>query len=469
VIVPNFSHSEVIEAVFRRTRVPVGLMTAAKLLSSVEPIIRYQRQRFRGGASAAEGTPRFDLGLQMKEDVLHRLVDVWSTGEASASLGFAAVRMLDDFDSVEKAKEAKFEAEGIKGARAQLKTLRKVEKLALEYLELKRKDPTTRDQKRFEELEADELVQFVVLDSLSNVFCPACKLWCTGHGATTMREAVSLMGGYGITEDCNGFLGQKWMDAQLEATYEGPEAVQRRQLSMTMNNEVFLAQFKQWIRDMREVASVRPGTGACTLASAMDLWLLTIRHLQKAKDADGRALYQSSRQGVTFPLADALCWLVAAREFILDVLKIEADGPNSPTLAEGLDSIVQSYTDLSHVFTTRAAGESARVCAELVFGYNRHPSWDSENPSCYQGDEVDEMEGLIPGIGTQSRGRGEVIEDGAPLRRKAGPCVCITGMETFMRTRAKLDSCMTGSRLAKDRVASALTQVMIPETLDYPL
>ena len=44
-----------------------------------------------------------------------------------------------------------------------------------------------------------------------------------------MREAVSLMGGYGITEDCPGFLAHKWMDTQLEATYEGPEAVQRRQ------------------------------------------------------------------------------------------------------------------------------------------------------------------------------------------------------------------------------------------------
>ena len=49
-----------------------------------------------------------------------------------------------------------------------------------------------------------------------------------------MREAVSLMGGYGITEDCPGFLANKWMDAQLEATYEGPEAVQRRQLTVTM-------------------------------------------------------------------------------------------------------------------------------------------------------------------------------------------------------------------------------------------
>ena len=60
-----------------------------------------------------------------------------------------------------------------------------------------------------------------------------------------MREAVSLMGGYGITEDCPGFLANKWMDAQLEATYEGPEAVQRRQLTVTMTNEVFLAQFRR--------------------------------------------------------------------------------------------------------------------------------------------------------------------------------------------------------------------------------
>ena len=48
VIVPNFNHGEIIESVFRRTRVPVGLMTAAKLLSAIEPVIRYQRERFRG-------------------------------------------------------------------------------------------------------------------------------------------------------------------------------------------------------------------------------------------------------------------------------------------------------------------------------------------------------------------------------------------------------------------------------------
>ncbi len=87
-------------------------------------------------------------------------------------------------------------------------------------------------------------MQYVLKDAEANVLCPATKLWNTGHGANMMREAVSLMGGYGITEDCPGFLANKWMDAQLEATYEGPEAVQRRQLTVTMTSEVFLAQFR---------------------------------------------------------------------------------------------------------------------------------------------------------------------------------------------------------------------------------
>ncbi len=93
VIVPKYSHGAVIEAVFRRTRVTVGLMTSAKLLSAVAPVIMYQRRRFRGG-EGAPGTPRYEYGLQQKEDVLQRLVDVWATGEVSASLGFAAARIL---------------------------------------------------------------------------------------------------------------------------------------------------------------------------------------------------------------------------------------------------------------------------------------------------------------------------------------------------------------------------------------
>ncbi len=113
VIVPNFNHGEVIEAVFRRTRVTVGLMTAAKLLSAVEPVIRYQRGRFRGAEGAKPGTVRYEQGIQQREDALHRLVDVWATGEAAASLGFAAARLFDELDPLEKQKTAILAERGI--------------------------------------------------------------------------------------------------------------------------------------------------------------------------------------------------------------------------------------------------------------------------------------------------------------------------------------------------------------------
>ncbi len=403
VIVPNLSHGDVIEAVFSHTRVTVGLMTAAKLLSAIEPVIRYHRTRFRGGAAASPGVPRYDLGLQTKEDAVQRLVDVWATGEAAASLGFATARLFDELDPLTKQKDAYFASRNISGARAQFKALAKIEKDAIEAL-------------RAGTLPDDPMIQYVVRASQANVLCPACKLWNTGHGANVMREAVSLVGGYGITEDCPGFLGEKWMDAQLEATYEGPEAVQRRQMSVTMTNELFLAQFKNWIAELQ-----RPDTGAVALGSAMQLWLWTLEHLQKATDADGKKLFHGNRHGVTFPLADALCWLLAARALILDVLELEAKGSQNATVAEALPGLLRFYTDLAHTQVARAAGEVGRICAELVYGYNRPPASDS------------------------------------------------AGLEEFARQRAKLDASLAGSRLAKDRAADALTQVMIPEALDYPV
>src|SRR5512146_686473 len=470
VIIPNISHGDVIESVFRRTRVPVGIMTTAKLLSAVEPVIRYQRSRFRGGAASSPGTPRYDLGLQQKEDAVQRLVDVWASGEAGAALGFATARLFDDFDPLEREKERILAERGITGARAQMKLFKELEKGALEYLALVNQPEAERDAARFAELGADTLVQFLITDSLTNVLCPACKLWNTGYGATMMREAVALMGGYGITEDCPGFLGNKWMDAQLEATYEGPEAVQRRQLSITMTDELFLAQYRQWIRDMRLIANDRPGTGACALATAMQLWLWTLGHLLKSKDADGGKLYSSSRQGVTFPLADALCWLLASRSQILDVLELEKKGPENPVVAEGLTGTLQFVSDLCHVQSARAAGEVGRICSELVFGYRRHPAWDSEAcMTCYTADDLEALESMMPGIGSLARGYTDVIEVDGSHAAKAGPCARFDGLDQFTRLRVRMDGCLTGSQLAKDRAADALTKVMIPEALDYPV
>ncbi|MCL5098248.1 MAG: acyl-CoA dehydrogenase family protein [Candidatus Omnitrophica bacterium] len=504
VVIPNYSHGEIIEAVFRRTRVTVGLMTAAKLLSAVEPVILYARRRFRGG-EGGPGSPRYELGLQQKEDVLHRLVDIWATGEASASLGFAAARLFDELDPLEKQKDQILAEKKLAG-RAALKELTRKQQEAIELLTLSAKEeesarttanagkpiagnesgeqsqgasPASRERQpglseqetqRLATLRNDALVQFTLRDAQANVLCPACKLWNTGHGANMMREAVSLMGGYGITEDCPGFLGQKWMDAQLEATYEGPEAVQRLQLSITMTNELFLAQFRLWTDALRRLASERPGTGACTLATAMHLWLWTLNHVQKTADADGAKLYHKTRQGVTFALADALCWLLAARQFILDTVELATQSAANPGLSEGLAGTVAFFTDLCHVQCARASGEVGRICAELVFGYNRHPAWDDANAgNCYSAYELESLEGIIPGIDSSARACSDVSEVDQTHPLKAGPCAKFNGLETFVSLRARLDACLTGSRLAKDRAAEALAKVMTREALDYPV
>ncbi len=467
VVVPNYSHSEIIEAVFRRTRVTVGLMTAAKLLSAVEPLIRYHRERFRGGESVPPGSPRFELGLQQREDVLHRLLEVWSTGEAAASLGFSTARLFDELDPLEREKERVLAAQGVHGGTALFKALRKRQPDAIECLTLAAQPAGRRNQERYDALAADPVVRFLALDAQANVLCPAVKLWNTGHGANVLREAVSLMGGYGITEDCPGFLGYKWMDAQLEATYEGPEAVQRRQLSLTMTNEVFLAQFKLWIGEMRRIAARYPGSGACALATAMELWLWTLNHLQKATDAAGVKLYSGNRQGVTFPLADALCWLLASRAQILDVVELAEQGPSHPVVSEGLEGLQNFFTDLCHAQAARAAGEVGRICAELVFGYRRHPSWDAEGDyqGCYQEDELIAIESLVPGMSAWTP---DMIREDGSHASKAGPCARMDGLHDFTRLRAKLDGCLTGSLLARDRAAHALAHVMIPQALDYP-
>jgi hypothetical protein len=435
-------------------------MTAAKLLSAVEPVIRYQRQRFRGAEGARPGSARYEHGIQQREDALHRLVDVWAAGEAASSLGFAAARLFDELDPLEKQKTAIMKERGVAGGRAEMKALKESEQRAIELLTLKEGDP------RRAQLEADPLVQFVLKDAEANVLCPATKLWNTGHGANMMREAVSLMGGYGITEDCPGFLANKWMDAQLEATYEGPEAVQRRQLTVTMTSDVFLAQFAAWTRNMRRIASSHPGTGACTLASAMNLWAWTLNYLQRSADPAGNKLYHGQRQGVTFALADALSWLMASRCQILDVLELESRGARDPAVSEGLDGTVQFLSDLCHTQAAQAAGEVSRICGELVFGYNRHPAWEEEeHRSCFLASELEELEETMPGIMAMAV---DVLAADGTHPPKAGPCAGCAGSSEFLRMQSRLTMCLTGSRLAKDRAADTVSKVMIPEALDYP-
>lgn len=414
VIIPNFNHSEIIDAVFKRTRVTVGLMTAAKLLSAIEPIIRYQRGRFRGG-NLEPGSPRYELGIQQKDDALHRTAAIWAMGEAAASFGFEGARIFDELAPLEEEKFRIFEEQGIRGGRAEYKALKAKQVEAIEYVQLKARGDT--DGPRFVELNNDTLVKYVAIDALANVLCPAVKLWNTGQGANVMREAVSLMGGYGITEDCPGFIGQKWMDAQLEATYEGPEAVQRRQLTLTLVTPVFKTYFQTWIDTLKNIAETRPETGAAALAAGMELWQFTLEYLQTCKDSSGVKLWGSARQGVTFPMADAFSWLAASYYHIVDVVELAEKGPMNPVVAEGLEGYVMFFSDLCFIQATRAIGEAARICTELFYGYD---------------------------------------VDG---RDDAG----------FVELKMNAEKLSAGSGHARDRAGAALTKVMIPEALDYPL
>jgi hypothetical protein len=228
------------------------------------------------------------------------------------------------------------------------------------------------------------------------------------------------MGGYGITEDCPGFLGGKWMDAQLEATYEGPEAVQRRQMTITMTSEVFLAQFRVWIADLQRIAQEHPAIGAGALATAMQMWQWTLAYLQRTTDPNGNKLYHGQRQGVTFAMADALSWLVAARAQILDVLELEARGPADPVASENLEGTVRFLSDLCATQAASAAGEVSRISAELIFGYSSSDEKASADSS------------------------------------------------EFFDLQNQVARSLSGLRLAKDRAATTAGKVMIPEALDYP-
>jgi hypothetical protein len=278
------------------------------------------------------------------------------------------------------------------------------------------------------------------------------------------------MGGFGITDGCPGFLGYKWMDAQLEATYEGPEAVHRAQLASTMTSELFLAQFRRWASNMREVASSRPGTGACTLATAMQMWVWTLQYLQRATDPEGRRLYQGSRQAVSFALADALSWMLAARQQTLDVLELERAAAADEALTGRVAGLLPLLMDLCHVQSARSSSEVGRICTELIFGYRQHPAWDEAGcASCYVADELDGLDEVIPGMAATARFYSDVVEVDGSHPAKAGPCANTDGLEPFLRMRSKLDGCLTGSRLAKDRAADALTRIGIPDVLGYPV
>jgi hypothetical protein len=148
------------------------------------------------------------------------------------------------------------------------------------------------------------------------------------------------------------------------------------------------------------------------------------------------------------------------------VLELEAKGPTDATVAEDLPATVQFFSNLAHAQAAQAAGEVSRICADLVFGYNQHPSWNKDaEKCCFLASELEDYEVTMPGITAFAV---DVIFKDGTHPEKAGPCAGCAGSSEFLRLQNKLCRCLSGSRLAKDRAAETVSKVMIPEALDYP-
>lgn len=218
----------------------------------------------------------------------------------------------------------------------------------------------------------------------------------------------------------------------------------RDTLGAAVGSADFLAALPDWILELREVASSRPGTGACTIATALQLWLWTMRHFRSSA-GDG------ATAAAIDELAGLLCPLLAARSLALEIAAAPADG--------GAEAAFRS--DLCHVHAARAAAAAGAGCAELVFGWRRHLRWDAEGcAACFGAEEIDEMEAWMPGIASGARAHGDVIEADGSHPAKAGPCARFDGVDAFVRLRTRLDGCLTGARLARDRAAAALERTV---------
>ena len=124
-----------------------------------------------------------------------------------------------------------------------------------------------------------------------------------------------------------------------------------------------------------------------------------------------------------WPTRSAGCWRRAARSSTCWNWRRRAR--RTPRWPRACRALLQFLTDLCHVQAARAAGEVGRICAELVFGYNRHPGVGYGRPArpATTADDLDALESLIPGIASVARGYTDVVEADGSHPPKAGPCV----------------------------------------------
>lgn len=268
--------------------------------------------------------------------------------------------------------------------------------------------------------------------------------YASSEAAAALQTAAARAGkDTGVLANALDLARVIWPERPEAQAAAAEDAAARDRARDAFASPAFLSLATGWVRELREVASSRPGTGACTIASALQLWLWTMNHFRSEEGARGEAALRAVDD-----LAEALCPLLAARCLALE---IAATGTAPAGTAADL------RTDLCHVHAAHASSRVGATCAELVFGYRRHLRWDAEGcAACYGADELDELEAWMPGIASGARAHGDVVEADGSHPAKAGPCARFDGVDTFTRLRTRLDGCLTGARLARDRAAAEI-------------
>lgn len=238
-----------------------------------------------------------------------RMVDLWAAGEAASSLGYSAARLCDEMDGLDNPQ-----------------------------------DEVTRG---------------------AAVLSPAAKLF-SSNSATEMLQSMLSFGDCGTINGGSVSIHKKLMDAQIEALYMGPESLQRRLVSAAMIDCEFLNMFQVWTEELERTARRLPWTSIRSLIAGMRLWHWTLLQLRKQTDSHGAKLFCDARQGVTFPMADALCQLLAARSLTMDLLELEKRDHQCAKAT----SVPSVLCDLSTIVSIRAAGSVEQTSVALLLGYD---------------------------------------------------------------------------------------------------
>ena len=219
-----------------------------------------------------------------------------------------------------------------------------------------------------------------------------------------------------------------------------------------------------------------PARAPARSPSAMQMWLWTLNHLQKATDADGNKLYHGSAPGRDVPPGRRA--LLAARLALPDSRRARAGsaGPRIPPLAEGLPGTVQ--------FLTRPvprAGGAAPPAKSAASARN----WSSATTSIRRGT----TEGRSTASGRANwmsrehharhrrvarygrhRGRRQPSAEGRPVRRlrrvRANSSACRTNWTVPERLAAGQGSRRRNRQQGHDSRSAGLSRMSRPAAVD---